>query len=181
MYLTHISPFTRSNDSDWIKYLKYGLVDITRLSEPYIDKEISGVPNSKNYKERHQPDFYKNFALDIITESAFDYPNPMITEKTFRALVCKKIFIIVGPPFTLKLLKDYGFKTFHPIINEDYDKEEHPEKRMIMIQKEILNFCTQNIEDIKNLYKNCASILEHNFNWIDQARQNDLEKVKNLI
>jgi hypothetical protein len=72
-------------------------------------------------------------------------------------------FIIVGPYKSLEVLRDYGFKTFHPFIDESYDKEIDPEKRMEAVKKEILNLCTKSTEELDTWYWKMYDILEHNY------------------
>lgn len=39
-------------------------------------------------------------------------------------------FIVYGSPFTLKSLRELGFKTFSPFIDESYDETISPFRRM---------------------------------------------------
>ena len=52
----------------------------------------------------------------------------------------------------LKFLKEeFGFKTFHPIIDESYDEEENPQKRMQLIRDEIKRLNSYTLEELKNI------------------------------
>ena len=51
-------------------------------------------------------------------------------------------FIVYGSPFTLKSLRELGFKTFSPFIDESYDETISPFRRMQKITKEIKRLCS---------------------------------------
>jgi len=59
-------------------------------------------------------------------------------------------------------LKRQGFKTFHPFIDESYDEEKNPYKRMKKIIKEIDRLSKYSSEKMNNWYKNLKPILKHN-------------------
>jgi len=141
--------------------------------ESYHDKLIKNF----NEKERFQAKFYKNFCLDIVTETVFDYPHALFSEKLFRSIAEKKIFIYVGPCHSLKFLKEFEFKTFHSYINEEYDNERNSSKRMSMIENEIETFVKKPIDEIKNILVNTADILEHNFSVLQSLYKKELERV----
>ena len=67
------------------------------------------------------------------------------------------------PYETLKTLKSYGFKTFSPIINEDYDNEQDSEKRMDMVIQEIKKFSEMPITEVDRIFWQFKDILVHNF------------------
>ena len=81
-------------------------------------------------------------------------------------------FIFIGNHHSLTRLHNMGFKTFHPYINEDYDLEEDPKKRMAMIEKEIEIFNNKSIDEIHQWYYSIIDILLHN--------QNQLHAMKNI-
>jgi hypothetical protein len=71
--------------------------------------------------------------ISIILETVFDVDFVHLTEKTLRAFACGHPFILVAPQNSLKFLRTHGFKTFEPIINEDYDNESDPLCRLHMV------------------------------------------------
>lgn len=141
--------------------------------ESYYDELIKNFDEN----ERFQAKFYENFCLDIVTETVFDYPQTYFSEKLFRSIAEKKIFIYVGPYHSLKFLKELGFKTFHSCISEEYDNERNPSKRMSMIEKEIEIFVKKPIDEIKNILINTTNILEHNFSVLQSLYEKELERV----
>lgn len=125
----------------------------------------------------HQPLFLQNFYLDIVTETVFDYPQPYISEKVFRPIATKRMFIYVGPAYSLKFLREFGFMTFSNYINESYDNELNPGKRMSMIEKEIESFASKTPEELKKIMLNSTHILEYNFNILAGLYESELKNV----
>lgn len=94
---------------------------------------------------------------------------PFVTEKIWRNLVYRKPFVCVGQKGTLKQLHQWGYKTFHPWIDEQYDNLddddrifaafEQVKKLCLMSDSEISTMCKEleHIHDhnIKNFYKRC--------------------------
>ena len=145
--------------------------------ENYFDDLIEKKISEYNDSTHFQPLFYKNFSLDIVSDSVFDYPQPNITEKIFKPISTKRLFIYVGAAHSLKLLKNLGFKTFSSYINEEYDSIEDPAKRMLAIETEIKNYVNKSIDEIKNILKDATPILEHNFSVLQGLYDKELERV----
>ena len=102
--------------------------------------------------------------FEIVTETWFsDQTNLYITEKTIRPILRLQPFIHVGSPFLLDYLKKIGFQTFAPYIDESYDKEADPVKRMELIFNEIDRLCNMSIDQIHQLYCDLWPRLLHNY------------------
>ena len=78
-------------------------------------------------------------------------------------------FIYIGCPGALRVLKDWGIKTFSPFINESYDDEYDPIKRFNMIEKEIKKLNDMPIQQLHDWYYSIKDILifnrEHLYNY----------------
>jgi hypothetical protein len=102
--------------------------------------------------------------FEIVTETYFTDNNcSYITEKTLRPIISLRPFICVGTPHLLTKLREYGFKTFAPFINEDYDLIEDPISRMNALSKEIDRLCSMTIGQIHKLYSDVSETLEYNY------------------
>ena len=123
--------FTRVNE-EWIN----NSIDCAPLKCRYTNPLIQGLPTNSDF----QPNFYESIALDIVSETVYNYPYPYITEKTFRPISCKKLFIIIGAPGILKLLQDYGFDVFSDIVGSTYHKIIDPIKRWKKLEEIIKEF-----------------------------------------
>jgi hypothetical protein len=89
------------------------------------------------------------------------------TEKTIRPIAASTPFVLLATPGSLSTLQSMGFKTFRSLINEDYDQEEHLEKRIRMI--------ISTVEDIvsngsKQFAIAAESITQHNWNRLAEIK-----------
>lgn len=96
-------------------------------------------------------------AISVILETIFDN-RIHLTEKTCRALATGHPFILFNGPGVLEYLRSYGFKTFEPIINEQYDTVLDSNERMQCIVNEIARLRDLNNDSIQQLLE----IAEHN-------------------
>jgi hypothetical protein len=78
----------------------------------------------------------KNFDLDENKSHSHFGPN-FITEKTYKAIACKKPFLMFSSPFMLDDIKRLGFETFSPFIDETYDTIVDDDERLAAIVSEI--------------------------------------------
>ena len=144
---------------------------------PYRDILISGNVNEHFATKNLYCDFYKHFALDIVTESVFVYPYAFITEKTIRPIVHKKMFLLVAPAGTLKMLHEYGFRSFSNFINEEYDTIQDPHKRMECIVEELTRISKFSIDDIRETMLQYKETLQHNYDHYMWLCNNEIEQV----
>lgn len=85
-----------------------------------------------------------------------------LSEKTFKPIVCQHPFIIFGSKGSLSNLRDLGYKTFHPYIDESYD-ELPTWERMDAIIKEMARLNSMSNEQRVEWYKNLEPIISHNY------------------
>jgi hypothetical protein len=101
--------------------------------------------------------------FEIVNETYFTRAQCMyITEKTVRPLVSARPFLIVGNPGALRHLRELGFRTFSPLINESYDDIEDPVARMESLFHEIDRLCSMSIQELHGLIRALWPVLEHN-------------------
>lgn len=104
--------------------------------------------------------FYKDIQLNFTNCNTLD--SLFLTEKTFRPIALKHPFLLVSRYKSLKALKDLGYKTFHPFINESYDNENNDKIRLHMILNEVERLCKLSDEEWIQLQRKIKPILEHN-------------------
>lgn len=80
---------------------------------------------------------YANTKFEVVLETLFDDGRIQLTEKILRPIACGHPFILASTPGSLAYLRNYGFKTFDGIINESYDTELDPVKRLNLIVAEM--------------------------------------------
>jgi hypothetical protein len=171
----YTTPFTRINEH-WISDNSIN----GSPSDPYKDPLIKNKANY--YKENNildlQASWYKHIAIDIVTETVYNYPYPQTTEKILRPLLCKRMFIIVGAQNTLAWLQSKGFKTFSPFINEEYDNIQDPKNRIIAITSEIKRLCNIPIATIQDTILEHSDVLEHNFNLLQNLEKIEFQQIE---
>jgi hypothetical protein len=104
---------------------------------------------------------YKNFLIDIVSEPSCSGNAFYPTEKIFRAIFCKRPFIVMGNKDYLLYLRQLGFKTFYEVWDEDYDGFDE-KLRYVKILKLIDQIGSLDQNKIQNLYQNMQHVIEHN-------------------
>jgi hypothetical protein len=162
---------TRVND----RFVYDDSIDATPIYHDMISDEIPGDMNE--WGTRYQADFYKKFALDIVTETVLNYPYPVITEKTLRPIACKRMFIVLGPPGCLDLLRQKGFMTFDDFIDEDYDNIQDPKQRFQAVVRSVQDFMSMPLEQIKQYYSDNQIKFNHNFQTLQKLRSIEYQQI----
>jgi len=102
--------------------------------------------------------------LTVISEASFGESEHecFLSEKTFKPIACYHPFIIAGNRLSLHRLRELGYKTFSPYIDESYDMlTTWP--RMAAITKEIARINNMSPEDKLNWFNGVKHILDHNY------------------
>jgi hypothetical protein len=123
-------------------------------------------PNFNNYPmERRSTDiqkYYDKSLINIITETYFFNNIIHITEKTYKPIAFMQPFIMIAAPFSLKHIKDMGFKTFSKFWDESYDEEVNHVERMNKIFN-VIKFISEWSESEKIEFSHqVADILKYN-------------------
>jgi hypothetical protein len=100
----------------------------------------------------------------VVSETVFYYNKKHLTEKIFKPIVNKRPFLLVGAPGNLAYLKSYGFKTFDNWIDESYDLEADPTRRLEMITEQLSVICNLDNSQLDSMYQEMMPIIEHNYN-----------------
>ena len=128
-----------------------------------------------------------NSYFNIVTPSIFfndvdiDKNHIYFDEKFWKPFITFHPFLVVGKPYTLQTLKEFGFKTFSPFIDESYDTELDYFIRRDKIQREILRLCSMSIEELDDWYWNMRNILIHNFNRLKKYGKEENNKFINML
>ena len=107
---------------------------------------------------------YQKAYFHIINETDTWYdPNYLfVTEKTYNCINSKTPFLMAGQPYTLKHLKELGFKTFSDYWDESYDEELYTTKRIDMI----CNLIDVIEKDYMSLFNEVKDVCEYNYNHL---------------
>lgn len=107
---------------------------------------------------------YQDTFCSIINSSSFAVPFPTYDEKVLNAIINYRPFILVGPPGSLSLMKNDGFKTFSEFWDESYDNETDHQKRFIKIFEIIDYIESLSIQECRDMYVRMDKILKYNYN-----------------
>ena len=121
------------------------------------------IEQYKNYYPRYGADrdiyekSYNETIFNIVSETSIE--ETFITEKVWKPIIAKQLFIIHGKHHYLKHLKNLGFKTYGDFIDESYDNFESVEQRT----DAIIKLCSElKGIDHTELYANTQEIREYN-------------------
>ena len=130
----------------------------------FLEPDLTSIrPNSRilnwdavsnNYRKT------KNlYAIEVVMETD-EFHNRWLTEKSAKVLASGKPFVMFSGKGILRVLHEFGFKTFGDIIDESYDQVSDPYGRIQGIIKSLTDlYCSADKnEKILKMYK----IAEHN-------------------
>jgi hypothetical protein len=123
----------------------------------------------------------------VVTETCYWERKCHLTEKTFKPIVSRMPFILVGPAHNLAYLRSYGFQTFDRWIDESYDTIEDPIERMQAIGQVLENISNRSISDLEELLKEMQTVLDHNYNlfystnFLDRCWQELFDGITNAV
>jgi len=110
-------------------------------------------------------DFYPDVFVDIVAETFISGTTFFPTEKTFRPMLLKKPFIVMGSANHLIYLRQMGFKTFGDFWSEDYDGLARKGRYQQIIA--VIDFiASQSKDELYDMYQRMQPILDHNYNLL---------------
>jgi len=110
-------------------------------------------------------EFYRRSYISVVNETFGFHKTVFHTEKIMRAFVYKHPFIVVSAPNYLKGLREVGFKTFHPFIDETYDTIEDGPERYNAIVKELIRLSKMNSSELDAIMRNVKPMVDFNFKF----------------
>jgi hypothetical protein len=157
-----------------------------KLNYPYVSSNLKPEWEVKeqitnNIGDQAPWKIYAHTKYSIICETLFENIF-FLSEKTGKALFCKRLFIIFSSCDFLKNMKLLGFKTFDSIIDESYDSEPDIVKRFEMAFDQVQWLADQ---DYTEIIAKAMPILDHNHNRLleykEETKIQMLEMVYNKI
>lgn len=128
--------------------------------------------------------YFNDSYFSVVTENKFfaDIPGIidvqldcyLFSEKTYKPISAKHPFILAGRHYSLQVLRDLGYKTFHPWINETYDTIINDEDRLVAITNEIKRLSNFTETEWLLWQTSIGPIVEHNFNVLRNAEYTEL-------
>jgi hypothetical protein len=105
---------------------------------------------------------YETAGIEIVLETLFDDQRHHLTEKSLRPIACGRPFMLVATPGSLAYLRNYGFETFHGLIDESYDNIQDPQQRLCAIVQEMHRIRCLDSQSKLSLWKNLYEISARN-------------------
>jgi hypothetical protein len=132
---------------------------VTREDIYYFkDSYYSVIPETSYFKKddnKNTKDQW-NFHLDFT----------FITEKTMRAIAYLHPFVLLSRPHSLKGLRELGYQTFHPYIDESYDSIEDDHLRFESIKNTIKKLNNKTDSEWIRFQHDIYPIVKHNHDWL---------------
>ena len=111
---------------------------------------------------------YEDSKYSLIAETNDNNDDIFMTEKIWKPIIAKHIFVVHGNYLYLQKLKELGFKTFSKYFDESYDIEIDRYKRI----DKIVQLCNDLLRmNWKDLYLQTQSIRQHNFDLFFNKEQ----------
>jgi hypothetical protein len=150
-----------------------------------IEKFIANAPytcdmlttNEHNDHHLHIAEHYTDSYCNIVLETHFDADGSggtFLTEKTFKPIKHGQPFVIVGPPGSLKQLRDMGYCTFDQAIDNSYDLITNSTDRWRSILNTIQKLQQQ---DLSKWFESCRAEIEHNQQLFLASKYNRLNSL----
>ena len=171
-------------DEDLYKLFISNKESICKLPDMYLDTtdlisptrariELSDVQYTDTLK------LYQNTYFSVVSETFFfNGPGRFFSEKTFKPIAFMHPFILMSQPHSLKILRDLGYKTFHPYIDESYDTETNDISRLKMILKEVERLSSFSDTEVEIFIDVIKPITNHNFiNLIRKKNNEHIHKI----
>lgn len=137
---------------------------ITKLTGPLIVDKTLPDSNCSAHVGPDEIALNQSSLWHIVSETVFYYNKHHLTEKIFKPIVSKRPFILVGAPGNLAYLKSYGFKTFDQWIDESYDLETDPSRRIQMIVDQVTKICDLSHAQLEEMQQQMQSTIDYNYN-----------------
>ena len=123
---------------------------------------------------------YNQTAYSIIAETHADNRYSFFTEKIFRPMLARRLFVMFSGWKYLENLRKLGFQTFDNVIDESYDQILNDIERWQAAFEQVKRLCNMNQTDV--LIK-ISNVVEHNYNLLMNSnwKQQELQQIQAVI
>jgi hypothetical protein len=172
--IVHFSTTTGPNDLaqfEFDKLLDYDVPSVAPAVQilkklPLLQNNPSGYTATQGYFYNDTlTKMYKHTLVDIVVESHVAGNTFFPTEKTVRAILLKRPFVIFGSCNYLEYLRQMGFRTFSDFWSEDYDGYVAGDRLRRMYQTiDIVANATE--RQLEKMYWDMQYTLDHNYDLL---------------
>lgn len=145
------------------------LLELSRRLPLQVDlafKDHVGTAKALSYGVENQSPYLDSY-VSIVNETFFSDGSVLfVTEKTMKAIYGLHPFLVVGDPFILRRLRELGFETFAPYIDEAYDDIADPIERMRRVLAQIDRLAALSTDEMHGLAVTLWPRVLHNYHLL---------------
>ena len=176
--------------------LDNSIYSFTLLDEPIrLEKkyELPGIDPKHYPRFGKDQDMYELPYIDtvcsIVSETNDNDYEVFMTEKIWKPIMAQHVFVVHGNHLYLQRLREMGFKTFGNYIDESYDLERDPVKRIdkiVTLMKELKAKCDDGSivergnKKWQDIYLQTKALRQHNYDTMFDKEKLSLEINKTL-
>jgi hypothetical protein len=128
-----------------------------------LNDETAGPSSLGAFMWRFDARLHEDAAFYLVTETEMGGTSSRrFTEKTVKGLAAMNPFIIFGNMGTLATLREWGFQTFSPLVDESYDDIEDPIARFHAAYAEVKRLHAMPLDELLEKRRALFPVLEHN-------------------
>ena len=135
-----------------------------------VRRSRAGLEPSRSRSARGGREIYEDSYFSLVTDTDLnDRSIARFTEKILKPIANFQPFVLFGSPGELQLLRDEGFATCSPFIDESYDEIEDPVARFHAAFSEFERLCALSAEALEAITLNLAPRMEENYERLWEA------------
>jgi len=153
---------------DVLELLKKHRGEIINMPPLYLD--TNDLVTNRAYLMDDTSYLYEQTYFSLIAETNYYTchegfeKSRFFSEKAFKPIVFKHPHIFISTPKMVSAMKQIGYQSFDPLINEDYDNIENDGDRMLAILEETKRLCNLSNRELKDFLGGCREICDYNHN-----------------
>ena len=145
-------------------------LEFAKMHDFMVPTELD-VDLNENRAGEYTRFFYTNTFCSLTSETLVSGDILFFSEKTFKPIYNLQPFLFLGNPYSLKKLKEFGYKTFSDWWDESYDDEIDYLKRIKKLSKLMEEICDWSEKKCFDVTQEMEEVLVHNFNnFMDNKR-----------
>ena len=108
---------------------------------------------------------YADSWFTVVTETDFSNRLHRVTEKPLKPLLCFHPLIVLGSCGSLRLLREYGFRTFPEVFDESYDEQTDARARFEAVFEQVARLCAMDEPELARVSDAAREAMVFNAVW----------------
>jgi hypothetical protein len=155
---------------DWMRPWFQDATDLAARLERFaartpltLDVETGSIAAREETTFKFDVSLYDRTAMSIVTESEMSSTGQLrLTEKTFKPLAMGHPILLCGNKWSLRRLRELGFRTFSPFVDESYDDIDDGPSRIHQVHAEMLRLAALSDKDFAEGIASLRDTAVHN-------------------